>query len=184
MPGTTTRLGTPAGVGPERGGSPRLSYNDMVLFMSFAYSSADILQTWGTFHDCARPVQLWLLVSYLSMASFRVSHHLGMAWAESGEDFLLYLRHPSWVTKARQYTRSGLACSGDESSGGEASRAERSRVYLTSSPPLTSPPLAEKRPGPTEPAMVFVVVDVARTYTRLVLKSKPEPGEEFVKKLV
>lgn len=68
------------------------SYNDAILLFSFAYSSTDIVREWSEFQKCQKPIQLWLLVSYLGMVAFRLSHYVGQYCSEEGEDFLLYFR--------------------------------------------------------------------------------------------
>lgn len=73
-------------------GRLQVSFNDMILMFSFAYSGVDIIGRWHQFDTCSKPIQLWLLVSYLTMTAFRVSHYLGQYFSEEGEDFMLYLR--------------------------------------------------------------------------------------------
>lgn len=78
-----------------------LSRNDSILLASLLYSCIDLLCEWHTFGTCCRPVHHWLLVSYVCVIGFRVTHLLGArATAAGGEglataerDFLLALRH-------------------------------------------------------------------------------------------
>lgn len=60
----------------------RLSYNDAVLLVSLAYYTVDVISEWTVFSTCTRPVHHWLLATFISIASFRLSHVLGFwAWA-------------------------------------------------------------------------------------------------------
>ncbi|CEM37943.1 unnamed protein product [Vitrella brassicaformis CCMP3155] len=77
-----------------------LSCNDGVLFFAFAYSSTEIILEWDKFATCYRPIQLWLVVSYLSILLFRAAHYLGQYLSDDGEEFLLYTQRgpPVWVS--------------------------------------------------------------------------------------
>eukprot|EP00747_Dinoflagellata_sp_TGD_P161733 gnl/TRDRNA2_/TRDRNA2_178538_c0_seq1.p1 gnl/TRDRNA2_/TRDRNA2_178538_c0~~gnl/TRDRNA2_/TRDRNA2_178538_c0_seq1.p1 ORF type:complete len:289 (+),score=38.12 gnl/TRDRNA2_/TRDRNA2_178538_c0_seq1:99-965(+) len=82
----------------------KLGYNDGVLLISLLYSSIDIQYEWDTFSTCKRPLHHWLLVSYVAIVCFRVTHILGMrsfasAGADSGGDFLLNLRQKGTFSK-------------------------------------------------------------------------------------
>ncbi|KFH13094.1 zinc finger, C3HC4 type (RING finger) domain-containing protein [Toxoplasma gondii VAND] len=76
-----------------------LTLNDAILFFAFLYSSSDIFVDWDSFESCAKPIQYWLLVSYASIITFRLSHYLGQCLSEDGEDFILYRQRgpPFWV---------------------------------------------------------------------------------------
>lgn len=71
----------------------RVGYNDAVLFVSIVYSSFDVLCKWGDYHACSKPIQWQLILSYMFVLIFRLSHFLGQHHAEEGEDFLLNFRH-------------------------------------------------------------------------------------------
>lgn len=79
-----------------------VTLNDVILFFAVFYSSLDVLIEWDNYHSCSHPIQLWLLVSYLTIIVFRLSHYLGQ-WL-SGEDRndFLFLRGqrspPKWVS--------------------------------------------------------------------------------------
>lgn len=70
----------------------QISSNDCILLFSLAYSAFDISYEWENFQTCVQPIQWWLLLSYVFVIVFRVSHHVGNHHANEGEDFLLNLR--------------------------------------------------------------------------------------------
>lgn len=71
-----------------------LSYNDGVLVMSLLYLSIDMQYEWHEFVNCHWPVGRWLLISYVFIVAFRLTHILGsMHMAVGSGDFLLNLRH-------------------------------------------------------------------------------------------
>jgi len=71
-----------------------LSLNDGVLLISLLYLSIDMQYATHEFVSCHWPVQRWLLVSYVFILLFRLTHVLGsMKMAEGSGDFLLNLRH-------------------------------------------------------------------------------------------
>lgn len=71
-----------------------LSLNDGVLVISLLYLSIDMQYAWDEFASCHWPVHRWLLVSYIFILAFRLTHILGsMKMAVGSGDFLLNLRH-------------------------------------------------------------------------------------------
>lgn len=70
----------------------KIGANDGILLLSLTYSACDILLEWDNFRGCVQPIHWWLLVSYVFVLCFRVSHLLGTSQANEGEDFLLNLR--------------------------------------------------------------------------------------------
>jgi len=79
------------------GALAKLGYNDAILLLSIAYSSYDIICKWDEFHGCVKPIQWQLIVSYILVVIFRVSHFAGQHFAEDDEDFLLNFRHKKRV---------------------------------------------------------------------------------------
>lgn len=75
--------------------SAPFSINDCVLVVSLLYLSIDMQFQTHEFENCHWPVQRWLLVSYIFVLAFRLTHILGaMHMAVGGsDDFLLNLRH-------------------------------------------------------------------------------------------
>lgn len=70
-----------------------LGYNDGFLLVSLLYSSLDLWQEWDAFGTCRRPIHRWLLVSYVSVVTVRLTHLLGVQTGTAGAvDFLLNLR--------------------------------------------------------------------------------------------
>lgn len=70
----------------------QIGANDGVLLLSLAYSSLDILFEWDNFKGCVQPIHWWLLLSYVFVICFRISHFLGNYQSGQGDDFLLNLR--------------------------------------------------------------------------------------------
>lgn len=70
-----------------------LSYNDGVLVMSLVYLSIDMHFSFHEFVSCHWPVHRWLLISYVFIVFFRLTHALGSHHAAGTGDFLLNLRH-------------------------------------------------------------------------------------------
>jgi len=79
------------------GALAKLGYNDAILLLSIAYSSYDIICKWDEFDGCVKPIQWQLIVSYILVVMFRVSHFVGQHFAEDDEDFLLNFRHKKRV---------------------------------------------------------------------------------------
>lgn len=80
--------------------APIVSLNDGVLCMSLIYLSIDMQYQWAEFESCHWPVHTWLLVSYIFILAFRVTHILGTAFKSSGSgDFLLNLRHKDMLPR-------------------------------------------------------------------------------------
>jgi len=80
--------------------APIVSLNDGVLCMSLIYLSIDMQYQWAEFESCHWPVHTWLLVSYIFILAFRVTHILGTAFKTSGSgDFLLNLRHKDMLPR-------------------------------------------------------------------------------------
>jgi len=78
----------------------RISCNDAVLLVSITYSSYDVLCRWDEFQSCAKPIQWQLIVSYLLVVAFRVSHFVGQYYADDDEEFLLNFRHKKAMLQA------------------------------------------------------------------------------------
>eukprot|EP01069_Polyplicarium_translucidae_P004252 Polyplicarium_translucidae@DN2534_c0_g1_i2.p1 len=57
--------------------SINFSPNDALLLFAFTYSAVDIFSKWDGYEDCKRPIQLWLLMSYVIIISFRLTHYAG-----------------------------------------------------------------------------------------------------------
>jgi len=73
--------------------APTLSLNDGVLVISLLYLSIDMQYAWDEFASCHWPVHRWLLVSYVFILAFRLTHILGTSHMTAGAgDFLLNLR--------------------------------------------------------------------------------------------
>jgi len=79
--------------------STRMSTNDVVLMLSLLYSSVDLSLEWEAFNSCRRPIHWWLLVSYICVVGFRLTHLAGARLAaasgvddEGAGDFLVDLR--------------------------------------------------------------------------------------------
>jgi hypothetical protein len=70
----------------------QIGSNDCILLLSLAYSSLDIMFEWDNFRGCVQPIHWWLLLSYVFVIVFRISHFVGNSQATEGEDFLLNLR--------------------------------------------------------------------------------------------
>jgi len=71
---------------------PKIGLNDAVLLLSLLYSAFDIIFEWKNFSRCQAPVHWWLVVSYIFVVIFRVTHTMGQSSANEGEEFLLNLR--------------------------------------------------------------------------------------------
>jgi len=70
-----------------------LSLNDGVLVVYLLYLSIDMQYQWHEFESCHWPVHRWLLVSYIFILAFRLTHILGSSQMTAGTgDFLLNLR--------------------------------------------------------------------------------------------
>jgi len=70
-----------------------MSRNDCVLVGSLTYLSIDLMFAWDEFATCHWPVHRWLLVSYIFILAFRLTHVLGSSLTTTGTgDFLLNLR--------------------------------------------------------------------------------------------
>jgi len=64
----------------------QLGLNDAVLLASLMYACVDLAVEWEAFSVCSRPIHKWLLVSYICVVVFRITHWLGsraVAFAES-----------------------------------------------------------------------------------------------------
>lgn len=57
--------------------SQQLGFNDVVLLISLLYACIDLGVEWEAFEACSRPIHKWLLVSYLCVVCFRLTHWLG-----------------------------------------------------------------------------------------------------------
>jgi len=73
--------------------APTVTLNDGVLVISLLYLSIDMQYAWNEFASCHWPVHRWLLVSYVFILAFRLTHILGTSHMTAGAgDFLLNLR--------------------------------------------------------------------------------------------
>jgi len=55
----------------------QLGFNDAVLLSSLVYACIDLHIEWDSFSVCTKPIHKWLLVSYICVVSFRLTHWLG-----------------------------------------------------------------------------------------------------------
>lgn len=55
----------------------QLGFNDAVLLFSLLYACVDLQIEWESFSTCSRPIHKWLLVSYICVVGFRLTHWLG-----------------------------------------------------------------------------------------------------------
>lgn len=79
---------------------PALSLNDWVLVTSLLYLSIDMQFQWHEFESCHWPVHRWLLVSYIFILAFRMTHIFGTMHTAAGSgDFLLNLRHKDTIPR-------------------------------------------------------------------------------------
>jgi hypothetical protein len=62
---------------------PKVSINDLVLFLTLAYSAMDIMSEWASFSKCRKPVHQWLLASFGLLVILRVLHIVGTHSAKS-----------------------------------------------------------------------------------------------------
>jgi len=87
----------------------KVSTSDVVLIVSLAYLSVDLLCEWNGFIECHKPVHVWLLVSYGLVLASRLVYMLGsLVSASSSEDFLLNLRHKSAASRLMLRTMWGV----------------------------------------------------------------------------
>jgi len=79
----------------------KVATSDVVLIVSLAYLSVDLICEWDGFTGCHKPLHVWLLVSYALVLSSRLVYIAGsLASASAGsEDFLLNLRHKSATSR-------------------------------------------------------------------------------------
>eukprot|EP00742_Colponemidia_sp_Colp-10_P008457 GILJ01009162.1.p1 GENE.GILJ01009162.1~~GILJ01009162.1.p1 ORF type:complete len:332 (-),score=21.97 GILJ01009162.1:148-1089(-) len=78
----------------------RFSCNDAVLLFAFAYSIIHLILTWNDFH-CDEPFHLWLLILYISIILFRMSHFVSQYLSTDDLDPLPMQRGggpPKWLT--------------------------------------------------------------------------------------
>jgi len=95
----------------------QLGLNDAVLLVSLMYACVDLAVEWDSFSTCSKPIHKWLLVSYICVVAFRLTHWLGsraIAFAESlagraespggpataAGELLLNLRHKEALLRA------------------------------------------------------------------------------------
>eukprot|EP00440_Ansanella_granifera_P002551 gb/GFBE01002775.1/.p1 GENE.gb/GFBE01002775.1/~~gb/GFBE01002775.1/.p1 ORF type:complete len:271 (+),score=42.86 gb/GFBE01002775.1/:1-813(+) len=72
-----------------------LGFNDAILFVSLTYSIIDLqYDSWDAFNSCSHPIHHWLLMSYVCVIAFRVTHLLGVRalGTAASSNFLLDLR--------------------------------------------------------------------------------------------
>lgn len=59
----------------------RLPSNDLCIAVPVAYAWTDTLLTWDSYAQCSRPLHIWLIVTGLLLALFRLVHRLAHASA-------------------------------------------------------------------------------------------------------
>lgn len=70
-----------------------ISCNDFILILSVCYSIVDIFMQWHKFSKCYKPIQLWLVVSFISILLFRFSHFVLQYLSNEDElNFIIYRR--------------------------------------------------------------------------------------------
>lgn len=73
-----------------------ISLNSIILILSVFYSIIDIFIQWKKFSKCYRPIQLWLVVSFISILLFRFSHFFLQYLSNTDEmNFIIYRRRNS-----------------------------------------------------------------------------------------
>jgi hypothetical protein len=77
----------------------KVNSSDVVLVISLAYLSADLVCEWEAFEGCVKPVHAWLLVSYGLVLLSRLVYMAGSLVSAQAEDFLLNLRQKSTTTR-------------------------------------------------------------------------------------
>jgi len=55
----------------------QLGFNDAVLLSSLIYACIDLHIEWESFSACSKPIHKWLLVSYICVVGFRLTHWAG-----------------------------------------------------------------------------------------------------------
>ncbi|CDU16722.1 hypothetical protein YYC_03672 [Plasmodium yoelii 17X] len=79
----------------------RLSFNDFILIVSVFYSICDIFMQWGEFSKCHKPIQLWLVISFISIVLYRLAHILSQYLSNNNENFIIYRRNgPPYIINA------------------------------------------------------------------------------------
>lgn len=71
----------------------RMSLNDLILILSVCYSVGDIFVQWNEFSKCYKPIQLWLVVSFISIVLYRLSHFLAQYLSNDNDDYIIYRRN-------------------------------------------------------------------------------------------
>ncbi|CAG9481623.1 zinc finger, C3HC4 type, putative [Plasmodium vivax] len=71
----------------------RMSYNDFILLLSVGYSIGDIFLQWNNFSSCHKPIHVWLVVSFISIVLYRLSHFLAQYLSNDGDDLIIYRRN-------------------------------------------------------------------------------------------
>jgi len=79
--------------------SQKVNTSDLVLVISLAYLSTDLICEWEAFQGCVKPVHAWLLVSYGLVLLSRLVYMVGSLVSTQAEDFLLNLRQKSTTTR-------------------------------------------------------------------------------------
>jgi len=97
---STTRLGEAPLVYKKMTQAKQVSTSDVVLIVSLAYLSVDLLCEWNGFIECHKPLHIWLLVSYTLVLASRLVYMVGsLVSASNSEDFLLNLRHKTAASR-------------------------------------------------------------------------------------
>ena len=56
------------------------------MALALLYATVELVRAWSEFENCENPMQIWLLISYFSIALFRVIHILGFPNGTAGND--------------------------------------------------------------------------------------------------
>ncbi|KAH7648340.1 hypothetical protein FG379_000264 [Cryptosporidium bovis] len=67
-----------------------IGVNDAILGFAFLYSSVDLISQWDTFSTCCHPIQLWLIISYITIVLFRIIHYISSYLTEGSDEILPY----------------------------------------------------------------------------------------------
>ena len=60
------------------------------MALALLYATVELVRAWSEFENCENPMQIWLLISYFSIALFRVIHILGFPNGTAGNDQSIY----------------------------------------------------------------------------------------------
>jgi len=67
----------------------KMSSGDFVIVACILYALFDLAFTWSRLGSCSKPLNVWLLGSYVLLAASRVAHAAGRRGAQNGSDMLL-----------------------------------------------------------------------------------------------